>query len=227
MVKRWRPLQGLPFVGRIYRHAYQLFINPWVSASPKNAGLALLGGTYPGAYQIARGVFMPWELTHVLQDEVVREGLDRLNNEVESIDPAEDLNDFARVACLESTRYMRNQLLRDTDWVGMAHSLEIRVPLVDSVLTESLIGLAMTGRLGKNKAVLPASLTKGLPQNVLDRPKTGFTVPIWKWLRKSKGLDQWRAVKQLNRANVHDYNRWAYSLLARMPGVQELLRRNV
>ena len=39
----------------------------------------------------------------------------------------------SRVAALELSWYMRNQLLRDADWAGMAHSLEIRVPLVDDV----------------------------------------------------------------------------------------------
>ena len=41
---------------------------------------------------------------------------------------------FARVAALESSLYLRNQLLRDMDWASMAHSLEVRVPLVDAHL---------------------------------------------------------------------------------------------
>ena len=43
---------------------------------------------------------------------------------------------FGKVAVLESSLYMRNQLLRDTDWASMAHSLEVRVPLVDVKLLE-------------------------------------------------------------------------------------------
>ena len=73
------------------------------------------------------------------------------------------VNDFAHVIELESTRYMRNQLLRDTDWTGMAHSLEIRVPLVDHELTEKIAGLAIMGRLGKGKAILHRILQAGLP----------------------------------------------------------------
>ena len=38
---------------------------------------------------------------------------------------------LAKVAALETSLYMRNQLLRDADWAGMAHGLEVRVPLVD------------------------------------------------------------------------------------------------
>ena len=47
-------------------------------------------------------------------------------------------SDVARVCALESAHYMRNQLLRDADWAGMAHGVEIRVPLVDVTLLRSL-----------------------------------------------------------------------------------------
>ena len=49
---------------------------------------------------------------------------------------------------LESSLYMRNQLLRDTDWASMAHSLEVRVPLVDVELLTPFDGgpLRHTGR---------------------------------------------------------------------------------
>jgi asparagine synthase (glutamine-hydrolysing) len=40
-------------------------------------------------------------------------------------------SDVGRVCLLESAHYMRNQMLRDADWAGMAHGVEIRVPLVD------------------------------------------------------------------------------------------------
>ncbi|MDE3217944.1 MAG: hypothetical protein KGO23_01070, partial [Nitrospirota bacterium] len=45
---------------------------------------------------------------------------------------------YTRVATLEASLYMRNQLLRDTDWASMAHSLEVRIPLVDAILLNKL-----------------------------------------------------------------------------------------
>ena len=51
------------------------------------------------------------------------------------------LGPHAKVATLEASLYMRNQLLRDTDWASMAHSLEVRVPLVDSVLLQRMAAL--------------------------------------------------------------------------------------
>jgi asparagine synthase (glutamine-hydrolysing) len=119
---------------------------------------------------------------------------------------------------------MRNQLLRDSDWAGMAHSLEIRVPLVDSVVIERLAGLAATGRFQFGKSILPRVLSNGLPAAVASRPKTGFTVPLWQWLRKSPAVGDWRRVKFLRRPNVHDYSRWAYTLLAMAPETAALLK---
>ena len=52
--------------------------------------------------------------------------------------------DFSRVAVLESMFYLRNQLLRDADWAGLAHSLEIRTPLVDRQIPEQARELGIT-----------------------------------------------------------------------------------
>ncbi|WP_374238837.1 MULTISPECIES: asparagine synthase-related protein [unclassified Thiocapsa] len=57
--------------------------------------------------------------------------LDRLSRVQTQLEPPPG-RPFARIATLESSLYMRNQLPRDTDRASMAHSLEIRVPLVDS-----------------------------------------------------------------------------------------------
>ncbi len=137
---------------------------------------------------------------------------------------APGVNGFAKVSILESSRYMRNQLLRDSDWAGMAHSLEIRVPLVDSVVTEQLAGLAAAGRFQFGKAALPQTLANGLPAGVARRPKTGFTVPLWQWLRNPRATTDWKRVKFLRRPNVHDYSRWAYTLLSIIPDTASLLK---
>ena len=71
---------------------------------------------------------------------------------------------------------MRNQLLRDSDWAGMAHSLEIRTPLVDSVFFSEL------GALSATKLDMAQTLDVPLPKSVLNRPKTGFYLPIREWL---------------------------------------------
>jgi len=217
---RWRSLPGL---GDSVR-----WINRYLTGKPINeAGAFALNRSYFGAYRLDRGVMMPWDLPVVLDQDMVRTGLQRLLDlGIESDEgEGESMNGFGRVAFLEGSRYMRNQLLRDSDWIGMAHSLEIRVPLVDRQLTEKTVGLAAAGHLGTAKRILVDCLPGGLPKEVMQRPKTGFTVPIWKWLRKSSVLDGWKQYKALASPRYHDYTRFGVSLLARMPEATHYLRQ--
>jgi len=90
-------------------------------------------------------------------------------------------SDRLRVSALELTWYMRNQLLRDSDWAGMAHSLEIRVPLVDVTLLRALSPL-LHSAAPPTKLDMARSALCPLPSAVLHRPKTGFQTPIRDWL---------------------------------------------
>jgi asparagine synthase (glutamine-hydrolysing) len=213
-----------PWFGRAYR-ALHTAASPFLTRlDPARAGLYELGGTAAGAYRICRGLFMPWELPQVIDADLAREGLRRLAESRAEEADVDGLDPFAEVVALESSRYMRNQLLRDTDWVSMAHSLEIRVPLVDHELTRRVAGLAMGGRLGDAKKALPAALDPPLPAHIVNKPKTGFTVPLWRWLRKSPDLAAWKQCAPLARANSHDYRRLAYCLLHRQAGLRPHLR---
>jgi asparagine synthase (glutamine-hydrolysing) len=119
---------------------------------------------------------------------------------------------------------MRNQLLRDSDWTGMAHSLEIRVPMVDIRLTEHAIGIAASGRMRNGKAALADLVPRGLPAAIVNRPKTGFSVPIWVWLNRSASASAWRRNRFLTTQNVGAYSRWAYCVLASLPEAAKELR---
>jgi asparagine synthase (glutamine-hydrolysing) len=151
--------------------------------SPKSAGIFELGGTYAGAYLLQRGIFMPWELTKILHPDLVREGLVRLDP-VARIDKAMSggpKGAFGRVAALELSNYMRNQLLRDTDWASMAHGLEVRVPFVDRTLLEQVAVLFSTGLIKDGKSALAEVPQPALPPTIRDRAKTGFSTPIASW----------------------------------------------
>ncbi len=87
-----------------------------------------------------------------------------------------------RVAALESTHYLRNQLLRDADWAGMAHGLEIRTPLVDATLLAALAPLVGGFGGGAGKRALATAPSVPLPPALVARPKTGFTTPMGLWL---------------------------------------------
>lgn len=160
---------------------------PWIGriASPKWAGLLEYGTSYGGAYLLRRGLFMPWELDQVLGSDMAHEGLlslaarETLDGAVAGI-AAERL----KVSALEAAYYMRNQLLRDSDWAGMAHSLEIRTPLVDVELFRRVLALWRQGRsVDKRDMALVAQ--PPLPAAILERRKTGFSVPVADWIGAS------------------------------------------
>jgi len=78
-----------------------------------------------------------------------------------------------------------NTLLRDTDSMSMAHSLEVRVPFLDHPLVEFVTQLPQKLKLRKGtpKALLVAALEDLLPSEVVHQTKRGFTFPWAAWLR--------------------------------------------
>ena len=90
-----------------------------------------------------------------------------------------------RVSCLEMSTYMRNTLLRDTDCMSMAHSLEVRAPFLDHELTSLMLRIPGAWKLqnGQNKPLLVAALGDQLPPSLRARPKRGFEFPWSDWLR--------------------------------------------
>jgi asparagine synthase (glutamine-hydrolysing) len=139
--------------------------------------------SYGSAYLLRRGLFMPWELAQVMDADMALAGL-------AALDPIHRLDATcapipgarAKISALELSWYMRNQLLRDADWAGMAHSLEIRTPLVDAHLFYAVAGL------GADKRMMAAAPATPLPGAVLRRPKSGFFVPVRQWL-EGEGTD--------------------------------------
>ena len=125
---------------------------------------------------------MPWELPGILDPDMVREGW----NELETLSRLEAISenmksDRTRVCALEMQVYMRNRLLRDSDWAGMAHSIEIRVPFVDVDFFRSVVPMFGTS-VEPTKGDLARVPCHPLPEAVMNRPKTGFGIPVREWL---------------------------------------------
>ena len=184
------------FGGSIRKHTERLFEKV---TSPKYAGVLEYGGSIEGAYLLRRSLFMPWELPEVLDADMAAEGLEELERSHHEAEELETLKEFPlplQVCFLESTRYMRNQLLRDADWAGMAHSLEIRTPLVDQFLLKQLSPL-LSSKCPPTKLAMAATPEKAMPPEILQRKKTGFSVPVREWLTASmpekpeRGLRSW------------------------------------
>lgn len=188
-IPRWMPITSrlarIPGLGNGVYRLNTALAKRSRHISPKMGEIVRYGGSYAGAYLVKRGRFLASELPSVLGDDIANEGLQRLDllaliERTVTPDPG---TPYARVAALESSLYLRNQLLRDMDWASMAHSLEVRVPLVDAHLLRRLAPVLVTRR-GRGKQILANAPRPALPEAVRARRKTGFTLPIKEWLQQ-------------------------------------------
>jgi asparagine synthase (glutamine-hydrolysing) len=149
-----------------------------ISHHPKAAFVGRFGRTYGGAYLLQRGLFLPDELPAILGVDAAREGLYRLRilDVIDSAMTPDPGTAFGRVATLEASLYMRNQLLRDADWASMAHSVEVRPPLVDAALLRQIAPLLL-----ERERECKGALAAMLPGWVRSRRKSGFFVPMREW----------------------------------------------
>lgn len=184
MARRLAFSQWLPGAGRCARW----LLAPLASAvtSPKYASLLEYGGTYGGAYLLRRALFMPWEARTILDPATVSAGLGTLQTlERLQATVAGLRTPRSRVAALELSWYMRNQLLRDADWAAMVHSVEIRVPFLDVELFRMLAPLIVSDA-PPAKPDIARVLQTPLSNEILARPKTGFRTPVSQWLTTPK-----------------------------------------
>jgi asparagine synthase (glutamine-hydrolysing) len=155
-------------------------------AARKVAALWKESGSLPDPYYFGRMLFTPRQVSGLMVGQTPpgtpspwREWF------TQSALQARQLDSFAAVSCLEAESYLVNTLLRDTDSMSMAHSLEVRVPFLDHPLVEFVTHLPQEVKLAKGtpKALLVAALEDLLPAEVVHQPKRGFTFPWETWLR--------------------------------------------
>jgi asparagine synthase (glutamine-hydrolysing) len=181
--QRARRVPGLPSLwAALARRAF--------GERPKLAGMLRHGGSLPGAYFLRRALFLPEELPALLGADAAAEGLaayDPVADAARSLAAsnghfADREEAWLAVQRLETRHYLRNQLLRDADWAAMAHSLELRVPLVDAWLLARFAALDFEPARSSGKRELVRRAAPELPEAVFHRAKTGFYVPVATWL---------------------------------------------
>ncbi len=97
------------------------------------------------------------------------------------------LDDVARFQYLDLKTYLVDDILTKVDRMSMAHSLEVRVPLLDHKLVEFALTLPLEARLARRngqvrtKHLLKCSAERFFSTNFLNRPKMGFGIPIVQW----------------------------------------------
>lgn len=137
-------------------------------------------------YLPTRGLFSPTEISVILEvsKEKVYDCIVKLWKTYNTFS-IKEIDD--KVSSFELNMYMKNQLLRDTDVFGMANSLEIRVPFLDKELVDYVLRIQPKEKYGKNinKIILADAVRKLVPDEIIERPKKGFTLPFEYWFRNN------------------------------------------
>ena len=113
----------------------------------------------------------------------------------------------------ELSLYMRNQLLKDSDVMSMAHGLELRVPFVDRALFDRVSRIPADLRLRPGKQMLIDAVPE-IPEWVVNQPKRGFVFPFDQWLNAKWGEAFHESSAKIPFPNPTWYQRWSAFMLA-------------
>lgn len=102
------------------------------------------------------------------------------------------------VQYLDLKLYLPSNILTKVDRASMANSLEVRVPLLDHKLVEwaSSLPASMKIKSGNQKYILKEAMKGRVPDEILNRKKKGFDVPVGDWIRKEMKVDLRKLVSQ-------------------------------
>ena len=179
--------------GRMPRRLKQLSAGAWsrlAGSSDRGRKLAafVAGESYfDHPYFISRMLFTPRQVAKLFQPDrdTVADDNPWRRRVVGELAAARGLDPINAVSYLEIKNYLGSTLLRDTDCMSMAHSLEVRVPLIDHEVVEFVMRLP--GRLKMDrttpKHLLVKALNGALVSEVVHRRKGTFTFPWERWLR--------------------------------------------
>lgn len=184
LVKFWKiasKVPGVEFSARfLTKRRAQISNNPRWSLFPT------LAKTVPGAWFLNRGIFAPEELEGLMGKKLANKFLEYFSPESMILKMSGKLPKDSSLALSQiySTCYMRNQLLRDSDWASMSHGVELRTPLVDLELLISLKSFMPSFYTYKNKALLSNAPNTPLGELITNRKKTGFSIPVNEWIKE-------------------------------------------
>ena len=105
--------------------------------------------------------------------------------------------------------YMPDDVLVKVDRASMAVSLESRAPFLDKRIIEFALSLPFDLKIKNNKSkwILRKILQKHIPDNLIERPKTGFGIPLARWLREDLKVfsENLLCKEDINRHGIFDY----------------------
>jgi len=164
-------------------------------------------------YLLLRGAYNPWLVSQITRksEKDIMESLSKL-----ALTDYPEIRNQNLAAYLETNVYMENQLLKDTDFMSMWHSLEVRVPFLDRELMELMhtIDPAVKFNPSKPKYLLTKTFEDLLPCEVVFRKKQGFTFPFSIWLKNNMDyfkplLPDTSVTKKLTQQFMEDKIHWS------------------
>lgn len=174
-----------------------------------------------GDYLFLRGIHTPDDIASLL-GATESEVWQTLNKVKVTLPVTSDEKE--RVSLLELKIYLTNQLLKDTDCMGMWHGLEIRTPFLDVGLIRAMnsISTAVKYKHPGTKYLLTRPFEEILPPAIATRVKKGFTFPISTWINseKTKFIEMtdgnqtvYRIVDRLGQGNIHWSKCWSLAVM--------------
>jgi len=138
---------------------------------------------------------------------------------------AQDFDPLSQVQYLDMKTYLVGDILTKVDRASMAHSLEVRVPLLDHHFVEWAAKLPAEMRLKKRegKSIFKRALEPHLPHDVLYRKKMGFSVPLAQWFRgplKDK-VSQGLLSNHMNRSGIFNPKTVNWLIDSHMDGTRD------
>jgi len=168
--------------------------------------------TIAGAWWLRRSMHSPDDLSELMDNGYAEKFQKSFNvkRQMELMIGKQSKNSTLALAQIESMVYLRNQLLRDSDWASMAHGVELRTPLVDAHLLGQVESYLSLFHKFSNKSLLANAPSKPLPHQIISRNKTGFGIPVERWLSESGIIPASKIrSRELAKHIVNAYEAWA------------------
>lgn len=179
--------RAVHYLGGISRGGLESAFEALAPASDLNRKLGLLfrsdEALHP--YFVSRMLFTPDQQNLLLlnRGQLIHERA--IASQRNSLNLSLSLDSVNRVSYLEARCYMLNTLLRDSDFMSMSQGLELRVPLIDHKLAKAVLSIPGEAKLNRTpKKLLVEAMAGSLPEEIVYRPKRGFTLPFEHWMRE-------------------------------------------
>jgi asparagine synthase (glutamine-hydrolysing) len=139
-------------------------------------------------YLIYRSLFSPSTISEILgvSEKYIYEKLEQFYNK-DSI-----MQNYETISHYEVNNYLKNQLLKDSDYMSMIHSIEIRTPFLDKEFTYNISRISNSIKENQlyPKELLVSGFKHILPKEIYQREKKGFAMPFQKWMKDKSLIDQ-------------------------------------